>query len=314
MLRVEVGERAPHHLADQFVLVQRSLRGDEHRAHCRAVADDCHIVCDGGDLVEFVADDDARHALLVAQLAHQVEQVGGVLVVECGGRLVEDQQFDVLGQRLGDFHELLLAHANVHDLGVRVLRQTHALKQLGRLGARLVPVDHAALRLFIADEDVLGDGEERAERELLMDDDDTVGLGILDGAVLALLAVEGDGARIRAMRVDARKHIHQCGLACAVLAADGMYLAAFHRQIDAGERFDRAEGLDDVVHRQNRVVVCHDDLFPLRSAVRQRMASPLVSLSKRSCVRYFALTRSSRFSTVMFCGSSSLEAHRRCCC
>ena len=67
-------------------------------------------VGDGFDLVQLVADDDAGDAL-VAQPADQVQQVGGVLVVQGRGRLVEDQQLDVLGQRLGDLDQLLLADA-----------------------------------------------------------------------------------------------------------------------------------------------------------------------------------------------------------
>ena len=45
--------------------------------------------------------------------AQQAEQVRGVAVVERGGRLVEDQQPDVLGQRLGDLDQLLLADAEL---------------------------------------------------------------------------------------------------------------------------------------------------------------------------------------------------------
>ena len=84
------------------------------------VADDRDPVGDGFDLVQLVADDD-RGDPVVAQTRDQAEQVGGVLVVQRGGRLVQDQQLDVLGQRLGDLDQLLLAHPDVGDLGDRVL-------------------------------------------------------------------------------------------------------------------------------------------------------------------------------------------------
>ena len=67
---------------------------------------------------------------LALQAQEQVEQVLGVLVVERRGRLVEDQQLDLLGQRLGDLDELLLADADVLDRGQRVLGQADAGEQL----------------------------------------------------------------------------------------------------------------------------------------------------------------------------------------
>ena len=52
------------------------------------------------------------------------------------GGLVEDEQLDVLGQRLGDLDQLLLADADVLDLGVGVLVEPDPGEQLARaLGA-----------------------------------------------------------------------------------------------------------------------------------------------------------------------------------
>ena len=49
----------------------------------------------------------------------QVQQVLAVVFVQGRGRLVQDQQLDVLAQRLGDFDQLLLADAQVLDLWLR---------------------------------------------------------------------------------------------------------------------------------------------------------------------------------------------------
>ena len=68
------------------------------------------------------------------QLAQQVEQVLGVVVVERGGRLVEDQQLDLLGQRLGDLDQLLLADAQLTDRGDRELVEADAREQGRGLG------------------------------------------------------------------------------------------------------------------------------------------------------------------------------------
>jgi hypothetical protein len=92
--------------------------------------------------------------------AQQVEQVRGVVVVQRGGGLVEDQQLHVLGQRLGDLDQLLLADAELADRDHRHLGQAHLVEQLLRLGVGPVPVDEpAATPLLVAEEDVLGDGE-----------------------------------------------------------------------------------------------------------------------------------------------------------
>ena len=45
----------------------------------------------------------------------RLEQRVAVAFVEARGRLVQDQQLDLLGQRLGDFDQLLLADAEIGD-------------------------------------------------------------------------------------------------------------------------------------------------------------------------------------------------------
>ena len=74
---------------------------------------------------------------LLLQLAEQAEQVRGVVVVQRGGRLVQDEQLHVLGQRLGDLDQLLLADAELADRGRRVLVEADPAEQLGRVGVGL---------------------------------------------------------------------------------------------------------------------------------------------------------------------------------
>ena len=47
------------------------------------------------------------------EVEEQFKQRGAVVFVQTCGRLVQDQQFHSLGQSLGDFHQLLLADAQV---------------------------------------------------------------------------------------------------------------------------------------------------------------------------------------------------------
>ena len=80
----------------------------------RAVAQHGDGVRDLGDFVELVGDQDRGDALRL-EFQQQVEQRVAVALVQAGGGLVEDQQLNLLGQRLGDLDQLLLADAEIGD-------------------------------------------------------------------------------------------------------------------------------------------------------------------------------------------------------
>ena len=113
---------------------------------------------------------------------------------------------------------------------VGVLVQAHAGEQLDGALAGVEPVDDAALGVLVAEEEVLGDRQQRDERELLVDDDDAGALGVADVVELHLLALEEDLAAVGAVRVDPGEHLHQGRLPGAVLAADAVDLAALARR------------------------------------------------------------------------------------
>jgi hypothetical protein len=60
-----------------------------------------------------------------------------VVLVQRRGRLVEDEELDVLGERLRDLDELLLADAEVLDLRVGVFAQSDARQQVDGAQPRL---------------------------------------------------------------------------------------------------------------------------------------------------------------------------------
>jgi hypothetical protein len=185
--------------------------------------------------------------------SQQVQQVGGVVVVERGGRLVEDQQPDLLAQRLRDLHELLLADADVEHRRHGVLPQPDPFQQLGGLVVGAVPVDEPAGGLLVAQEDVLGDRELAAQRQLLVDDHDPALLAVANARERARLTLEDDLALVGAVRVDPGEHLHQRRLAGAVLPADRVDLAPTHGQGDVLERLHPGEGLGDPAHLQDVV-------------------------------------------------------------
>jgi hypothetical protein len=56
------------------------------------------------------------------------------------------------------------------------------------------------------------------------------------------------------MRVDARQHLHQRGLAGAVLADHGVDLAGAHAQVHVLQRGHAVKALRDAAHVEDRVV------------------------------------------------------------
>ncbi|MBG9885055.1 hypothetical protein ABE10_00335, partial [Bacillus toyonensis] len=232
-------EGTADHAADDPVLVDLAA-SDVERLDRAPVADDGDLVRDLLDLVELVADDD-RGDPFCLEAQDQIEQVLRVVLVERRGRLIEDQQLDVLVQCLGDLDELLLADAEVLDREVRVLVQTDPRKQLRGPPSLSGPVDARTAADLIAEEDVLHDRELGDEGELLMDDDDPRLLARRDVLEALLLTEQEDVAVVASERVDAGEDLHQGALARSVLAADRVHLPGADRDRDVGERLHSRE-------------------------------------------------------------------------
>ena len=88
-LGVSLSEVATHHERDDLALGGRGVLHVD-RLDGLAVAQDRRAIGDLGNLTELVGDDDDSNAL-VAQAAHEVEELSRVVVVEGGGGLVQDQ-------------------------------------------------------------------------------------------------------------------------------------------------------------------------------------------------------------------------------
>ena len=192
---------AAHHALDDAVLVD-AVGLDVERLDRLAVADDRDGVGDLLDLVELVGDHDRGDAL-APEAQDQVQQVLGIGFVQRRGGLVEDEELHRLVQRLGDLHELLLADADFLDGGVRVLAQAHPRRSSVTRGG-LGPVDHPALGGFVAEEDVLHDGQFRDQRQLLVDDHDARVLAGPDVLELLDLVLVNDVAVVGAEGVNTR--------------------------------------------------------------------------------------------------------------
>ncbi|KAF1061132.1 MAG: hypothetical protein GAK39_05910 [Variovorax sp.] len=248
--RIAVRHVAPHHAAHDAVFAD-GLGAAVHGLDRGAIAQHGDRIGHLGDLVELVRDQDRCDALAL-ELEQQPQQRVAVGLVEARGGLVEDQQAHLLRERLGDLHQLLLAHAEVGHQRGRGFLQAHLGEQLARPRIGREPVDHATARDLVAEEDVLGDRQQRHQRELLVDDDDAELLAVGDAPEAARLALEQDLAVVRVAGVDAAEHLHQRGLASAVLAHHRVDLARAHREVDVAQRLHAREGLGDPAHLEDR--------------------------------------------------------------
>jgi hypothetical protein len=199
-----------------------------------AVAKHADPVGDVQHLGEPVGDVDHRHPR-GGEVAHDAEQAAGLRVRQGGGGLVEQQDADVAGERLGDLHQLPLGHAELVDPPARVHVQADAAEVAPGGGVQLLP-GHGppACRRPSAEQHVLTHRELGHETQVLVDEGDPARPGRLQrpeghGAAADghLPGVGGDGAG---------DHLHQSRLAGAVLAEQGVDLAALHAKVNALER------------------------------------------------------------------------------
>ena len=122
------------------------------------------------------------------------------------------------------------------------------------LAEGLVPVDvpHGIFDL-VAQEHVLPDGQQGDQGQLLVDDDDALGLAVLLGPELAQLALVVDLAGVAADGVGAREHVHQRGFAGAVFADQCVDLPGFHLQVHVVQSLDAGKFLGNGLHLQNNI-------------------------------------------------------------
>ena len=221
-----------------------------------AVPDDGDGVGHVADLVELMGNNNTGHALGL-QLEHQLQQLGALGVVEGGGGFVQDQQVRLLAHGLGDLDHLLLADAQGIDRNIHIdIAHTHPLQQRLGFPAGSGPVDDALFLTLVAQKDVLRHRQIRAQRQLLVDDDDALVFAFLDVVELTGLAAVDDIPLVCTVGIDAGEHVHQGGLTGPVFAADGHDLAALDLEVYVVQGLHTRESLDDMVHFQD-ILLCH---------------------------------------------------------
>ena len=243
--RESLVQRAAHHHADQLAFGGAC---DVHRAHELAVLQDGGPIGDLKHLVQAVRDVDDGDPLLLQRL-DDVEQGLQLMPRQHRGRLVHDHDLRVHQQRLGDLHQLLLGHAEIHHLLADV--HLHPNARQGRLGllSHLPPMHsppHGTRRS--PQGDVLGDAHIGKQIEFLIDDAHPQGQCITRIADLHLLALDLDLSLIRL--VVPGQDLDQGGFSRPILPHQGVDLAPTTGEIDILQRLHPRERLAHPPHFQ----------------------------------------------------------------
>src|SRR3954447_7575267 len=189
---------------------------DRGRHDAPAVAQYRHAVGEIENLFDAVRGVDDGDAF-ACELTHDLEQRLAFRRRQCRSRLVHDEDAGTERQRLGDFHQLLLADAQFGDSAFWSDLHAEALKQTLCRSDHAAAVDqHAADQRLATEKDIVGHIQLGNEIEFLMNDRDPRALGVA-------YAAERDGAALDPynafiVRVHASQDFHQRALAGTVLA------------------------------------------------------------------------------------------------
>ncbi len=162
-------ETAPDHSRDEPVLIDiPHLRRPGHAP----VSKHRHLVRDTETFLEVVRDKDDSEPLRAQPFNRCEEDVDPVLI-EYGGRLVENENARIGQDRFGDLHHLLLSDAEGCDNVLRRDRDAQLLEHPPRASSDQAAIDDAeSVPGKSAKENIFFRRETWSERQFLVDDDD----------------------------------------------------------------------------------------------------------------------------------------------
>ena len=217
-----------------------------------AVAHHDDPVGNQGELVQPMGDVDASH-VLCANLPHPFEQMDRLGLRERRRRLVQDED---AGCRLRkcrrDGHQPLGGWAQLAHRRIRIGLDAEELQSLRGEGVEAVLVHDAVPCGQHAHEHVVGDAEVRRDVQFLRHQHDAGGLRLAHVAKGDAAAVDRHLSLERVAGIDPGDDLHQRGLARAVLADDGQYLARADLQVHVRQRRHAGERLADPAQLQSR--------------------------------------------------------------
>ena len=189
----------------------------------------------------------------VTEHIDDLEQMLHFFLCQRGGRLVENDDLGIVGNRLGDLHHLPLRnrHGGHDPLGIhldaQLIEDGHGivvhflfLDETGSGGIAAQPdvIHHIALQRLV---------------QLLMHHGNTVVQGFPAAPEVDLLAFQIDMASI--LDIHAKQALHQSGFACTVLAHQCVNSTAVNRQRNLIQCLDTREGFADFRHLQQNILL-----------------------------------------------------------
>ena len=185
---------------------------------------------------------------LVAQHAHDGHELVDLLGCEHGGGLVEDEVLCVIGEGLEDLDALLDAHRQVLDDRVGVDVEVIAVRELGDLATGSSHRQHPGRGLLTPQDDVLGNGEDVDEHEVLVHHADASRHG-LPGIGEVLLRPVDEHLPLVGVE-QAVEDVHEGRLAGPVLTEQAVDSSRNHVQVDVVIGREGAESFGDPAQRQ----------------------------------------------------------------
>ncbi len=203
--------------------------------------------------LDVVLDEEHRELVLLLHRGESLRERRGLLDVESGGRLVEEQQLRLRHERAAELDEATATQAEHLDRTIGLALEPEQLEHrvdLGHLVARRVgPVEEVLpqmarlVALPLCDQEVVADGRAREELEPLERAPEPETCPLVDGQPADLLTVEHDGSLLRAQH--AEQAVEERRLPRAVRTDEPDHLAVRDIEVDAAERGDAREALRD---------------------------------------------------------------------
>ena len=240
-----IGELTAYHQFDNLGHLQLGGRpgGDPG-----AVPHDGDFVGNPLDFRHLVGDVDDAHAP-VPEHIDNLEQVLHFLFRQGGGGLVKDDDFGVIGNRLGNFHHLPLrnGHGAHNPSGIHI--DVQLIKNcLGVFIHLLFVYSHTQGLGIPTQPDVVHNRALQCLVQLLVNHGYPVVQGFLTAFEIDFLAFQVNMTLI--LVVNAEEALHQGGFSCTVFTHEGVYGACLYLQRNMVQSFYAWESLCNVYHSQ----------------------------------------------------------------
>ena len=211
--------------------------------HVLPVAQHGHPVGQLEQLFQAVGDKQNGGAIL-AQPAHDAEQVGHLGERQGGGGLVHDQNARVDRERAGNLDHLLLGDAQAARFGVHVQVHAQRIEQAPGLLVHRLPADPAARDGLAAGKNILGDVEVGEEAQFLVNGGDAAPGGLARVGQAHHFTVQADLTPVRL--VHPGDDFHQGRFPGPVFAQQRVHLARAQVELHAAQGMHPGKALRDI--------------------------------------------------------------------